>query len=104
MADDRGGLTDHAVADLPSLHVAAGLDDSATELVAEHDGIVDRPRMIGGPLMEIAATDADVGHFQQDVIRADRRLLDLADLDGALLRGEVDDSSGFHAGDITFCS
>ena len=54
--------------------------------------------------MEIAATDTDVGHLQQHVIGADRWLFDLADLDGALLGGEVDDSGGFHVGAITFCS
>ena len=92
--DDRGGLADHAVAFLPAFDLLAQLDDAAGELVAEDDRVVDRPGMVGGPLVEVAAADADVGDFEQDVFFTDDGSGDLADIDGALFGGEVYDGGG----------
>jgi hypothetical protein len=64
--------------------------------VAEDDRVVDGPGVVGSPLVKVAAADADVGDFEQDVFFADDRAGDLADLDGALFRGEVDDGGGVH--------
>ncbi len=85
--DDGGGLADDAVAFLPALHLLADFDDAPAELVAEHDRVIHRPGVIGGPLVQVAAADADVGDFEQDILRADGGLFDLADFDGVFFGG-----------------
>ena len=62
--------------------------------MAEDDRVVDRPGVVGGPLVKVAAADADIGDFEQDVFFTDDRTGDLADLDGALFGGEVYDGGG----------
>jgi hypothetical protein len=52
--------------------------------------------VVGGPLVKVAAADADVGDFEQDVFFTDDGTGDLADLDGALFGGEVYDGGGVH--------
>jgi hypothetical protein len=42
----------------------ADLDDMAAELMTEDDGVVDRPGMIGGPLVEVRSADPDIGDFE----------------------------------------
>ena len=46
--------------------------------------------------MEVAAADADIGDFEQDVLFTDDGTGDLADFDGALFGGEIDDGRGVH--------
>jgi hypothetical protein len=62
--------------------------------VAERDGIVNGPTVLGGPLVEIAAADADRANFEEDVIGADLGPDDVAELDGTGLGSVVDD--GLH--------
>ena len=62
--DDRGGLAHHAVAFLPAFDLLAQLDDASGEFVTEDDRVVDRPGVVGRPLVEVAAADADIGDFE----------------------------------------
>jgi hypothetical protein len=64
--------------------------------VAEHDRVVDGPGVVGSPLVEVAAADADIGDFEQDVFFTDDGTGDLADLDGALFGGEIYDGCVIH--------
>jgi hypothetical protein len=96
LRDDRGGLGDDAVAFLPVFDLLADLDDMAAELMTEDDGVVDRPGMIGGPLVEVRSADPDIGDFEEDVLGSDRGFFDFADFDGVFVRGVVDDGGGFH--------
>ena len=64
--------------------------------MAEDDRVVDRPGMVGSPLMEVATADADIGDFEQDVFFTNDGSGDLADFDGALFGGEVDDGGVIH--------
>jgi hypothetical protein len=91
VTDDRGGLGDDPIALFPILDLFADLDDVPAELMPEDDGVIDRPGMIGGPLVQVASADPDVGDFEEDVFRTDGRFLDLADFDGVFFRGVVDD-------------
>jgi hypothetical protein len=52
--------------------------------------------MVGGPLVQVTAADADVGDFEQDVFFTDDGSGDLADFDGALFGGEVYDGGVMH--------
>jgi hypothetical protein len=69
-----------------AFHVLADFDDVAAELMPEHDGIIHRPGVIGGPLMQIGAANADIGDFEEHILRTDGRLFDLTDFDGAFFR------------------
>ena len=71
-------------------HALAHLGHDTGELVPQHDRIVHRPTVFGGPLVQIAAADADRADFQQHVVGANRRPLDLANFDAELFRSEVD--------------
>ena len=62
--DDCRGFTDDSVTFFPAVNVRAKFRDHSTKFVAQHDRIIDGPRMIGGPLMQVAATDADVRDFE----------------------------------------
>ena len=42
--------------------------------------------MICGPLMQIAATNAHIGDFEQNILVTDRRAFDFTDLDGTFFR------------------
>jgi hypothetical protein len=46
--------------------------------------------------VKVAAADADVGDFEQDVFFTDDGTGDLADFDGALFGGEVYDGGVIH--------
>jgi hypothetical protein len=48
--------------------------------------------------VQVAAADADVGDFEQDVFFTDDGSGDLADLDGALFGGEINDGCVLHGG------
>ena len=64
--------------------------------MAEDDRVVDGPGVVGGPLVEVAAADADVGDFEQDVFFTNDGAGDLADFDGAFFGGEVNDGCVIH--------
>jgi hypothetical protein len=49
-------------------------------------------------LVKVAAADADIGDFEQDVFFTDDGAGDLTYLDGALFGGEVYDGGGGHDG------
>ncbi len=95
--DDRGGLTDDAITFVPAGHAVTDCDNRAAELMAEDDRIVDRPGMVAGPLVEIAAADADIGDLEQHIVRADFGNADFTEFDRAAISGKVDDS-GWHRG------
>jgi hypothetical protein len=46
--------------------------------------------------VEVAAADADVGDFEQDVLFTDDGSGYLANLDGALFGGKINDGGGVH--------
>ena len=89
--DHRRGLADAAISFPPAGHSRAELGHHAGEFVPQHDRIVDRPAMFAGPLVQVAAADADGGHFQQDVFGADRRPRNLAHFDAVFFGREVHD-------------
>ena len=64
-----------------------------SELVSEYDRIVYRPGVVCGPLMQIAAADADVGDLQQHIVRAYLRCWDIADFNRASRRREIHNGS-----------
>jgi len=82
--DHRRGFAHRPIPFLPRQHPLALLADDAGELVAEHDGVVDRPGMVGRPLVQIAPAHADRRHFQQHIVRADDRAGDVTQFDRAL--------------------
>ena len=94
--DDRRRLADDAVAFFPAGRAGADFGDRPAEFVTQDHGVIDRPAMIRRPLVQITAADADRGDLQQHVFRTDLRPLDLAELDGVALVGEIDDSRLFH--------
>ena len=87
-------LARHEVARVEVGHVAADLDDLADELVADDERRLDRP---GGPRIprldvEVGAADARLVDADQDVVDADGRHRDVAQLEaragGGLDQGE----------------
>ena len=64
--------------------------------MAEHDRVIHRPRVIGGPLVQVGATNAHVGDFEEHILSTDGGFLDFTDFDGALFRREVDNGGRFH--------
>ena len=78
------------------LHLLADFHDASTKLMAQDDGVVHRPGVIRRPLMEVRATDADIGHLQQHILATDNGHLDFTDFYGILFWSKVDDGWGFH--------
>src|SRR6056297_3804213 len=81
LTDDGRRFTDDALPLVPTFDATTKLGDAATEFVPQDDRIVDRPRVIGGPLMQVAATNSDIGNFQQDILVSDFRSLDFSNFD-----------------------
>jgi predicted acylesterase/phospholipase RssA len=94
--DDRRRFRNDSVAFLPAFHVFADLDDVPAKFMPQHDGIIDRPRMIRGPLMQVRSTDTHVSNFQEHILSPDRGLLDFTDFDRAFLRRKINDGGRFH--------
>jgi hypothetical protein len=46
--------------------------------------------------MKIASADADIGDFEQDVVRSDRRPFDFANLNGSGFGRKVNHGRRFH--------
>ena len=88
LAADRGrGLGDDAVAFLEPAHASAETRDRAPELVAEHDRHVDGPALLVVVLVHVAAAHAHGAHAQEDVLFAELRHRQLAQLDRLRLQG-----------------
>ena len=51
--------------------------------------------MVRGPLVQVGATDADIGDFKKDILGADGRLFDFADFDGPFFRSVIDDGGNY---------
>ena len=91
--DHRRSLADHAITFLPGGDITTNLSDDPAKLVPEHHGVVDWPGVVGGPLMQVAPTHANIGDFQENVAWSDLRGGEFADLDRTFLGREVDDGS-----------
>ena len=81
--DHCGGFAHHTIAFGERFYFTTSFNNGAGEFMAEDTGIVDGPADGAGPLVEIAAADADVGHLEKDVIGADLRRGDVTEFDGA---------------------
>jgi hypothetical protein len=64
--------------------------------MAEHDRIVDGPAVISGPLMQVAAANADRADLQEHVLRTDLWPREVAELDGVALALKIDDGWVIH--------
>ena len=60
----RGSFAHHAVTLFEAVYAVAGLSNVTSEFVPEDDGVIDRPTLLAGVLMEIAATDAHGLHLE----------------------------------------
>ena len=60
----RGGFAHHAVTLFEAGYAVAGLGNVTSEFMTEDDGVIDRPTLLAGVLMEIAAADAHGLHLE----------------------------------------
>ena len=79
--DDSRRFRDDTITFLPIINIRAEFDNVSAEFVTEDDGVIDRPGMIGGPLVEIASADANVGDFKEDFVGTDGGTFDFSKLD-----------------------
>ena len=90
-ADFGSGLADDAVAFVKMPDAASGPGDGPGELMTEHDGHVDRPRMRVVGLVHVGAAHRDGADAEQHVGVADVRNRDLAQLHRHRFERIVDD-------------
>ena len=79
--DDSRRFRDDTITFLPIINIRAEFDNVSAEFVTEDDGVIDRPGMLGGPLVEIASADANVGDFKEDFVGTDGGTFDFSKLD-----------------------
>src|ERR1017187_4106379 len=63
----RGSFAHHAVTLFKAVYAVAGLGNVTSEFMPEDDGVIDRPTLLAGVLMEIAAADAHGLHLKENV-------------------------------------
>jgi hypothetical protein len=95
--DDGVGLAGHPVPGSEAPHPATHLADRAAELVAEDNGVADRPALERLPLVDVAAAHAHGRHLEEDLVLARRGHRHLAHLHRPGLRTVVDDRRLVHA-------
>lgn len=79
---------------MPLLDFLADLDETASELVSEDYGIVHRPGMVDGPLMQVAAVDPDVADLEEEIPGIDGGAQDFADYDGSGFGAQLTTTAG----------
>src|SRR5580692_6398192 len=62
--DHGGSFAHHAVALFEAAYAAAGLSNVTSEFMPQDDGIIDRPTLLAGVLMQVAAANADGLHLE----------------------------------------
>ena len=89
--DDSRRFRDDTITFLPIINIRAEFDNVSAEFVTEDDGVIDRPGMVGRPLVQVTAADPHVGDFEQDVFPSDGRAVYLTKLDRTFFRSVVND-------------
>ena len=71
LADERrvrrqqgGGFAHHPVPLFEAAYTVAGLSNVTSEFMPQDDGIIDRPTLLAGVLMQVAAANADGLHLE----------------------------------------
>jgi hypothetical protein len=74
-------FTDHTVAFIPTGHPLADFAYVPGKLMTQHDRIFHGPAHLSHPHVQVATTDPNMIHFEQNLVRIDRRLGKRAKLD-----------------------
>jgi hypothetical protein len=93
-------LAYYPVALFPASDAAAYFCHMAAKFMTQHNRVVYWPAMIGSPLVEVAATNAYIGYFQQYIVFSDSGFVYFTYFNRAFFRSIVYNSKRFHIGNL----